>query len=407
MNGRVLRLLLDYFRRTYGMWPLMAAVQILQVSAFWALHVERIPLLGVVIAGLTYFVAFESPAAVLRTLPISRLEVALSRRWASVGAPALLVLACTLISWLNNGDNGWPRPALSEVAVYVALCWAVLAVLALLPRRKRAGFFWAGLSAVGFYGVPWDILSPAGLLTLAALGLIAITLKRGKVARAEETSDGGGTRFGWSLIVADVARGTVVLSILAVAGVSLVRWLYPIDAVMPVVWVFVSAVAVAACLQTRRWIQATRLLRLLPIDPHRLTLILYAILIVPGVTACLAAMGVQALVPQLGMAVPPYLLVVFLATPATVIPWQPQRYVASAAVNDVQQWAPLMQLAAFPMWSGSLCAFGGPHLMPAWFLGIVATVAVGFAIASYFALLVGIRSPSGFERHTGPLGAPS
>jgi hypothetical protein len=406
MNRRVLRLLVDYFRRTFGIWPLLFAVQVMQVSAFWALHVDRIPLLAVVIAGLTYFVAIESPAAVLRTLPISRQELVSFRRWAGVGAPALVVLACTLIAWQNNGDNDWPRPALSEAALCVALSWAALVALTLVPRRTGARFFWAGLSAVGFYGVPWDILSPAGLVTLAVLGVLAFTLKRGKVKRADPSS-GSGARMGWSMIVADVARGTIVLSLVALGGVSLARWLYPIDAVMPVVWLFVSAVAVAACLQTRRWIQATRLLRLLPVNPHRLALILYAILITPGVTACLVAMGVNALMPQLGMAVPPYLLVVFLATPVTVIPWQPQRYVASAAVNEVQQWAPLMQLAAFPMWSGSLCAFGGPHLMPAWFLSIIALVAVGFAVASYFALLVGIRSPSGFERHTGPLGAPS
>lgn len=406
MNGRVLRLLLDYFRRTFGVWALLFVAQVLQVSAFWALHVDRIPLLGVVIASLTYFVAFDSPAAVLRTLPISRLEVAMFRRWASLLAPALMILGCTIIAWLSNGDNDWPRPALSAVASYVAVSWAALAVLARLPRRKSAGFFWTGLSAIGFYGVPWDILSPPGLVTCAALGVLAFILKRGKVERAD-TSSGGISRVGWSMIAADVARSTVVLSLVALGGVSLVRWLYPLDAVMPVVWLFVSAVAVAACLQTRRWIQATRLFRLLPISPHRLALILYAILIAPGVTACLVATGVNALVPQLGMAVPPYLLVVFLATPVTVIPWQPQRYVASPAVNEVQQWAPLMQLAAFPVWSGSLCAFGGPHLMPAWFLGIIVALAVGFAIASYVALLVGIRSPSGFERHTGPLGAPS
>src|SRR6185295_933337 len=177
----------------------------------------------------------------------------------------------------------------------------------------------------------------------------------------------------------------LVLSVVAAAGVSLARWLYPIDAQMPVVWLFVAAVAVATSLQTRRWIQSTRLLRLLPINPHRLALILYAILIAPGTTACFVATGLHALVPQLGMAVPVYLLIVFLATPVIVIPWQAQRYAGTRAASDLQQWAPLMQLAAFPLWSGSLSAFGGPHLMPAWFLSVVVLMAVGFAIASYFA----------------------
>jgi hypothetical protein len=224
----------------------------------------------------------------------------------------------------------------------------------------------------------------------------------------QRASAATGSLRGWSLIVVDVARGTALLSIVAVAGVSVVRWLYPIEPMQkPMVWLFVSAVVVAACLQTRRWMQSTQSLRLLPIGHHRLTLVLYAILIVPGVSACLLATGVHALMPQLGIHVPFYLFVLFLATPATVIPWQPQRYVAASAVNGVQQWAPLLQVASLPLWSGSLFAFGVPRVMPAWFLIILIIVAVGFIVASYFALLLGIRSPAGFERHTGPLSAPS
>jgi hypothetical protein len=362
------------------------------------LGVERIPLLGVVIASLTYFVAFESPAAVLRTLPISRLELAMFRRWASFGAPALVILVCTIIAWLSNGDNDWPRPELSEVASCVGVSWAALAVLALVPRQKGAGIFWTGLSAIGFYGVPWDILSLPGLVTLAALGILVLTLRRRKIQRAAAS---GRTGAGWSMIAADVARGTVVLSLVATGGISLARWLYPLDAVTPIVWLFVAAVVVAASLQTRHWIQSTRLLRLLPISPHRLALILYAILIAPGVIACLVATGLHAVVPWLGITVPLYMLVVFLATPATVIPWQPS---ASPAVNE---WAPIMQLAAFAVWSGSLYTIGEPRLLPAWFLCILAIIAAGFAIASYFALLAGVRSPARLERHAGPLGAPS
>jgi hypothetical protein len=213
---------------------------------------------------------------------------------------------------------------------------------------------------------------------------------------------------GWSLLAVDVARSTALLSIFAVIGASVARWLYPIlSGPTPFVWLFVSAVAVAACLQTRRWMNAVRSLRILPIGDHRLTLILYALLIAPGLTACLIATGAWHLSPQLGIDVPAYLLIVFLVAPVALAPWQRPRHAAAAAVNSVQQWSPLMQQAAWPISTGALCAFGGPHLMPAWFLGFLVVIAIAFTIAGYVALLSGIRAPEGFERGAGPLGMAS
>jgi hypothetical protein len=66
-----------------------------------------------------------------------------------------------------------------------------------------------------------------------------------------------------------------------------------------------------------------------------------------------------------------------------------------------------MQQAAWPISTGALCAFGGPHLMPAWFLGFLVVIAIAFTIAGYVALLSGIRAPEGFERGAGPLGMAS
>jgi hypothetical protein len=178
-----------------------------------------------------------------------------------------------------------------------------------------------------------------------------------------------------------------------------------LDQAQPLVWLFVSAVAVPACLQSRRWMHAVRSMRILPIGPHHLALVLYASLVAPAFIACLVATIVWESWPWLGIHVPAYLFVAFFAAPVTLVPWQRERHAASATSKSVQQWTPVMQQAAWPMLAGSLCSFGGPGLMPAWYLTGLMLFAVGIAVAGYFALLAGIRSPEGFERHGGPLGA--
>jgi hypothetical protein len=419
VNARVLRLLIDYFLRTLGVWPLLLSVHAMQIIAFWATDLARVPLLGVVIASLTYFAAFESPVAVLKTLPLSRIDIALFRWWASIGLPGVALLACTSVSWLVTFDNSWPRPPQSDVTLYATVVWATLAWLAVLPLPERGrrfvfGFVWGTLGAVGFYGVPAHAVPRVVLMTLVVLGLALSVVAyvrawQGKLTKlplpdvftrkpAGQSSRAGHLK-GWSVIAADVARSTAILSAVALAGASIARWLYPIlDGPVPLVWVFVSCVAVAACLQMRRWMQAVAPLRALPIGRHRLTLIVYAVLIVPGVTACTISSVVHWLVPQLGITVPPYMLMVFLATPAVVFPWQHQRQMASQAAYGVQRWAPLMQLAAWPLWAGALFSFGGPHLMPAWFLTVLLIFAAAFIAASYGVLLVSINQPIPMRR---------
>lgn len=433
MNRLVLRLLVDYCRRTFAMWPLLLLAQSMQLSAFWALHVDRLPLLGAVIGSLACFMAFESPYAVLRTLPLSAANVALFRWWGSTGWPGLFVVASSALCWLNNGHNAWARPSLADAALSAAASWAALAWLAVLPLPARErnpkgfGFVWGGLAVLGLYGVPSKLMPRQVLLAFIASGvalsvfayvraslghLTQLSIPGGLTARrgaghgsAAKTS---GSLRGWSLIIADLARGVAFLSLGAAAGVSFARWLYPGEWMRrPLEWLFVFAVAVVACLQTRRWLQSAQSLRLLPLGAHRLAIILYAILIVPGISACLFATGLNALVPQLGVHVPFYLFVVLLATPATAIPWQPQRYAPGPAVNSIQQWAPMMQLTSLPMWGALLSVLDGPWLMSATFLGITITVAVGVIVSSYFPLLARIRSPAAFERHAGPLSAPS
>jgi hypothetical protein len=437
VKGRVAHLLIDYFRRTLGVWLLLALLQLMQTVAFWASKIERAPALGVVLASLVYFAAFESPYTVLRILPLTRADIAKFRWWASVGSPGLVILACTAVSRLASFDNDWPRPSDSSIVLLAAFSIAVLGWLAALPLpvlkpdgkgRARFAFVWGSLVAAAFYGLPFGSLPRPILMTLIALGLLLIATSyiraRGGLLtklslpdvspRREQKGQGASARMGmlrgWTVLAVEVARSTALLSVVALAGASIVRasvarWLYPaIEGAL--VWVFVSAVAVATSFLTQRWMHAVRSMRLLPIGEHRLALILYFVLMTPGLVACLVAMGVHQLSPHWGLGIPLYMLVVFLVTPITLVPWQ-QRYTNAPVAHVVQQWAPLMQQAAWPLWAGALCAFGGPRLMPAWFLAFLLLIAIGLSIGGYVALLAGIRSPAGFDRNGGPLGVAS
>jgi hypothetical protein len=206
---------------------------------------------------------------------------------------------------------------------------------------------------------------------------------------------------GWPLLAAEVGRSTAYLSVVAVLAVTVVRacvtpWF--LSAFEPaLIWMLASAVAVAGSFLTRRWMSTVRSLRLLPIGDYRLAFILYVILVTPGVVTGLVLMGVRQLMPDWGLEMPGYMFVLFMLAPAVAVPWQKQHSTASASAGALQQWAPVIQQAAFPLWAGSLCAFGGPHLQPGWFVAFLALFGAVGSLGGYAALLAGIRSPQGLE----------
>jgi hypothetical protein len=457
VNRRIAYLLADYLRRTLGLWVLLVLAQLLQTSVFWAARTDRLPLLGVVMASLLYFAAFESPQTVLRTLPLSSTDVALFRWWASIGAPGLIILTCTVVSAITNSQHGWPVPTLSAILDTAGLLWSALGWLAVLPlpelnhNERRGSWFalvWGALITVAVYGAPTTWLPPEVRMLLTVSGIVLSTIAFARAARGQSTklslawagagspksavlarrgagsaqtalpvdagfaSHGRRTWTGWPMLVLEVARSTAWLSIVALIATAMVRisvtpWFY--SAFEPaLVWMFASAVAVAACVLTRRWMLTVRSLRMLPIGDHRLALLLYLILITPGLVGCLVVMGARQLSQSWGLDVPAYMLVVFLVSPAALVPWQQQqRASSSAAATAIQQWSPLIQQAAFPLWAGALCAFGGPRLQPAWFVGFLVLFGAAACVAGYVALLVGIRSPHGLGAYGEYLHAPS
>src|SRR5688572_10994468 len=119
----VSRLLADYLRRTLGVWVLAWFLHTMQAATLFARQDDRVPLLGAMIAAIAFFATFESPQAVLRTLPVSRRDIAITRWWASIGWPALFSAFCILGGWLANGAWGFPRPPASELWFPILVCW--------------------------------------------------------------------------------------------------------------------------------------------------------------------------------------------------------------------------------------------------------------------------------------------
>jgi len=341
----------------------------------------------------------------------------------SVGAPALVLLLCTSLAWLINGENGWDRPSQGDVTLYALMACTPLALFAALPlpvrqvgrgRWGRFGFVWALLIAVGFYGVP-NVVLPALVLKaliVLGLGLSLAAYVRAWLGRDTQLSIPAVSLFnrlrlpelpavrGWSVVLADVARSSALLSLIAIVGTSLTRWLYPVfNGPTPLTWLFVSAIAVGSSLLMRRWINAVLSFRMLPIGDHRLTFILNALLMAPGVIACLLTIAVWHVWPGLGLDLPPYLLLIFLIAPVGLMSWQQRRQVAAAGPNTLRELGPLMQQIAWPIWLGSLSTF--PRLPSGAVLPVLAVLTVGFGVFGYYALLAGVRSTDGFEHIAG------
>src|SRR5262245_45751049 len=100
MNWSVLRLVGEHTRRLFGLWLLVAALQIMQTSALWILELDRMPLLGAVVCAMAFFATSASPFAVMRTLPVRRRDLALYRWWMLIGVPSVLLYACVGIAWM-------------------------------------------------------------------------------------------------------------------------------------------------------------------------------------------------------------------------------------------------------------------------------------------------------------------
>jgi hypothetical protein len=398
MSGR---LLWDYIRRTSGAWLLAGFLQIIQSVTFWGEGVWRAPLLGAALGGLIGAVSSERPQRVLQTLPLTRTTQVLFRWLTSFALPAVVVLGCEATAAALNTYKGWSLPPPSTLLSSALAVVALLGWLTLFPARGFWTVVWGATGLLGLVGLPtWaDRSLPVVGLLGAAVSLATSFWEPARRERGFATKDRTSYFHGWGVLLVEVGRSTALLSAGALAATVIIhagmppRFLPGLHGAL--IWLFVSAIAAATCLPMRRWVEAVRSLRILPLGSHRLALTLYFILTLPGVVTCLVVMAAQVLSPNWGLDIPPYMLVVFLLAPITLVRWY--RPYEGRPNIVLQQWAPALQQAAWPLWAGALCSLRGLPYMPSWFLAYLGVTALFFSVAGYRALLGGIRSTAALE----------
>lgn len=418
MNRRVWWVLRDYVGRTVGLWLLVPLAQFIQSVTFWAVGIPRIPLLAVVVASFAYMALAEKPNTVLPTLPLTDTDRAAIRWWGTFGLPVVAMgVGIALAAALGRT---------APTALWLGTCIAIsVAALAWLSAIGRAFGRWGAtvrvaLAIVATIGLPMKALS-APILSLILVGSLCLSAgaclrvsQSVRVSQPGETRDGffAGLcyRFslratGWTVMVLEVGRTTAIICVAAFIAATIIhRAMAPwtqIGLHGLVIWLVVSAIAIATGLSMRRWVEAVFSLRLLPITGYQLVFALYLAMILPGVLACVALSTAQHFSPNWGLDIPGYMLVAFLPAPVTLIRWE--RPAGDRSHYLPQFLRPATQQALWPAWAGVFCSMCGLPFMPTWFFVYLAALAALFSIAAYRALLAGIRSPTTLGSHDGAM----
>lgn len=431
MNRRLWWVLRDSVGRTLGLWLLVLFIQFMQSAAFWATGIHRIPLLAAMIASLAYTAFAEKPNSVLRTLPLTDTEGAVIRWWASFGLPVIAMgVGFALAAW-TSAHKGWILPSALSVGTWIAGSVALVAWLSAMVRafsrwsttstNGYVAIVWVALTIVSIIGFPMTVLS-APILCLIFVGSLCLsvvaclpTSRSVRISPSNEQHDrvlapsAPGSRFslratGWTVMVLEVGRTTAIISVTAFITATMIR-----HAIAPwtqaalnglVIWLVVSGIAVATGLSMRRWVEAVYSLRILPITGRQLVFVLYLAMILPGVLACVALSAAHHFSPDWGLAIPDYMLVVFLPAPLTLFRWE-------RPAGSRPHYLPLLggstlQQAVWPAWAGVFCSMLALPFMPAWFFVYLAALAALFSIAGYRALRAGIHSPTTLEQNAAP-----
>jgi hypothetical protein len=418
MNRRVWWVLRDYVGRTLGLWLLVLLAQIIQSVTFWAAGIPRIPLLAAVIAGLAYMALAEKHNSVLRTLPLTDTDGAVLRWWGTFGLPVVamgvgIALAASLSAYKGRTD-----PSTLWLGTCIAISVAALASLSAIQRAfgPWGSTVWVALAVVAIIGLPMKALS-APILSLILVGSLCLSAaaclpvsQSVCMSQSSEERDGFFAwlryRFslratGWTVMVFEVGRTTAIISVAAFIAATIIhRVIAPwtqTDLHGLVIWLVVSAIAVATGLSMRRWVEAVFSLRLLPITGRQLIFALYLAMILPGVLACVALSTARHFSPSWGLDIPGYMLVVFLPAPVTLIRWE--RPAGDGPHYLPQLSGPAIQQGVWPAWAGVFCSMCGLPFMPTWFFIYVAALAALFSLAAYRTLLARTRSPTALESH--------
>lgn len=426
MNRAIFTLLVDYHRRTLGAWALVVFVQLMQTSVIWTLGNDHLPIVGAVIATLVFCSTWDSPHLVIRTLPIKARELALLRWWERIAMPMLFITLGYVLAWFSNRGSAFPTPPFLDLWKPISASLATLASLSVMPlpmlsaqRSKRSALVVVGIamSIAGLYGLPMEWLPeplPSALLTCGALlALASLGLARsGRVLQMPwpvlaATAPGRNTPIarlhfrGWPVLVMQWTRTTLLLAFASIVVISLIRpHVHFLEQTLP--WIFVSVTGAAGTILGRRWLSSGRSLQCLPMRSSTLALIVCLALMAPMVITSLLATAVNAVVPGWGISIPLYMVPVFAIVPALEISWYNVQ-TSHPVASSVQQWSPIMQVVAWPLWTGSVMSLALTRLFPAWFEVIAVGTAVVLAGVAYIVVLVRIRSGMALERIGDPL----
>jgi hypothetical protein len=203
------------------------------------------------------------------------------------------------------------------------------------------------------------------------------------------------------VLIAQLTRSTALLALSCASAITVVRILFPaLDLVLP--QVFVSIAGITGALVARRWSFAVGAMQCLPIGRHALAFIVCVVLMVPGIFTCLLAAAAHQVNPAWGVPIPLIFFPVFTIVPALMVPWQSVES-SHVVASTAQRWTPMFQLATWPLWAVPFYSLALTNVLPSWFNFVAVAIMLVFAGTGYFAVLLRIRSGSGFEPMPEPL----
>jgi hypothetical protein len=199
VNATVYRLLKGFLARSVWLYAICGVAAYMMSGAFWALRIQRIPLVGIWLGLWGSIAAFNSQNLVWRSLPIALPNIALYRWWTAVAAPGCFLTALIVLSWGVQLSARLPAPDGLQVLLDVLVNWAALALVAASWDGIRCSTHQSKVAAVAKtlllvaigamstgYGLPIEADSLAGVGASMGAGLVLLVLG---ALRAQRTAD--------------------------------------------------------------------------------------------------------------------------------------------------------------------------------------------------------------------------
>jgi hypothetical protein len=325
VNATVYRLLKGFLARSVWLYAICGVAAYMMSGAFWALRIQRIPLVGIWLGLWGSIAAFNSQNLVWRSLPIALPNIALYRWWTAVAAPGCFLTALIVLSWGVQLSARLPAPDGLQVLLDVLVNWAALALVAASWDGIRCSTHQSKVAAVAKtlllvaigamstgYGLPIEADSLAGVGASMGAGLVLLVLG---ALRAQRTADkhwvfaaSGGhfslpwhrqgatqsTLVGLKVLYVPALRYGLILAALTSLGLVIANKLVSYDKfphAATILLIFALVVhSTATYVLNHRLRTSAHLLRCLPLSVNRLAGLLQIITVLPGLIAAMATL---------------------------------------------------------------------------------------------------------------------